>query len=171
MGLTFMPEAQGIKYNSLQRAGEPGTGWPHARHDPWPGSASFWLVAFYMVLFLIRPWEEMYPWMAVFPIERTFAILAIATVVLGGQFWFQFTGQTTTILAFLGAVSLSAMLGLDPANSWDQEYKYITVLVWYFLLTSVIRTPVRVAGHGDMVAVRVRIIHAQGVMGISLWAA
>ena len=136
-----MPEAQGIKYNSLQRAGEPGTGWPHARHDPWPGSASFWLVAFYMVLFLIRPWEEMYPWMAVFSIERTFAILVIATVVLGGQFWFQLTGQTLAILAFLGAVSLSAMLGLDPAKSGDQLYKYITVLVWYFLLTSVIRTP------------------------------
>ena len=94
-----------------------------------------------MVLFLIRPWEEMYPWMAVFPIERIYAILAIATVVLGGQFWFQFTGQTTTILAFLGAVSLSAMLGLDPAHSWDQLYKYITVLIWYFLFNSVIRTP------------------------------
>ena len=99
------------------------------------------MVAFYMVLFLIRPWEEMYPWMAVFPIERTFAILAIATVVLGGQFWFQFTGQTTTLLAFLGAVSLSAMLGIEPAKSWDQLYIYATVVIWYFLFNSVIRTP------------------------------
>ena len=60
------------------------------------------MVAFYMVLFLIRPWEEMYPWMAVFPIERTFAILAIATVVLGGQFWFQLTGQTWPSWRFSG---------------------------------------------------------------------
>jgi hypothetical protein len=141
MGLTSMPQAEAIKYGSLQRAGELVTGWPHVRHDPWPRSASFWMVAFYMALFLIRPWEEMYPWMGVFPIERTFAILAVVTVVFGGQFWFQLTGQTTAILAFLGAVSLSAMLGLDPANSWQEEYKYFTVLIWYFLLNSVIRTP------------------------------
>jgi hypothetical protein len=99
------------------------------------------MVAFYMALFLIRPWEELYPWMAVFPIERTFAGLAIVTIVLGGRLWFRLTGQTTTILAFLGALSLSAMVGLDPASSWTELYRYITVVIWYFLFNSVIRTP------------------------------
>src|SRR5208337_1965926 len=108
MQLTPMPAAKAIDRDSQRRAHELGAWQDRARHDPWPRTASFWMVAFYMVLFLIRPWEVLYPWMAVFPIERTFAILAIATVVLGGQFWFQLTGQTTMILAFLGAVSLSA---------------------------------------------------------------
>ena len=149
MELNLMPDAEAVKYDSRQQAGQPGTSWLLACHNPWPRSASFWMVAFYMVLFLIRPWEVLYPWMADYPIERTFAILTIATIVhgtiativLGGHFWFRFTGQTMTILAFLGAVSLSALYGLDPANSWDQLYKYITVLVWYFLFNSVIRTP------------------------------
>ena len=166
MELNFMPDAEAIKYDSRQRAGQPGTSWLLACHDPWPRSASFWMVAFYMALFLIRPWEVLYPWMAVYSIEFTFAILTIATIVLGGHFWFRFTGQTMTILAFLGAVSLSALYGLDPANSWDQLYKYITVIVWYFLFNSVIRTPRALFGHGDMVAVRVGIIHAQGVRGM-----
>jgi O-antigen ligase len=141
MQLTSLPQAEAIEYDSLQRAGELGGRWPHARHDPWPRSASFWMVACYMVLFLIRPWELLYPWMEAFPIERTFAILVIATVVLGGQSWFKFTGQTTTILAFLGALSLSAMLGLEPAKSGEELYKYITVVAWYFFLNSVVRTP------------------------------
>ena len=141
MGLTFMPEAKAIKYNSLQRAGQPGTGWPHARHDPWPRSASFWMVAFYMVLFLIRPWEEMYPWMAVFPIERTSRSSRSPRSSSEASSGSSSRARRLAILAFLGAVSLSAMLGLDPANSGDPLYKYITVLVWYFLLTSVIRTP------------------------------
>jgi O-antigen ligase len=102
---------------------------------------SFWVVASYMALFLIRPWEVLFPWMAEFPIERTVAILALATVILSGQFWFRLTGQTATILALLGAVTFSATRGLDPDTSWNEVYKYFTVVAWYFLLNSVMRTP------------------------------
>jgi O-antigen ligase len=141
MQLTLMPRADAIASDSPQRAGGLGARPQQAHHDPWPTSLSFWMVAFYMALFLIRPWEILFPWMAVFPIERTVAIFTIATVILGGQFWFRLTGQTVTILAFLGAVTLSAMLGLDPSTTADELYRYITVLAWYFLLNSVMRTP------------------------------
>ncbi|MHB1558795.1 MAG: O-antigen ligase family protein [Isosphaeraceae bacterium] len=99
------------------------------------------MVAFYMALFLVRPWEVLFPWMAEFPVERTFAILTIAAVFLGGRFWFQFTGQAMALLGFLTVVILSAPLGLDTQKSMSELYKYMTVVIWFWLLNSVIRTP------------------------------
>src|SRR5262249_33051989 len=61
--------------------------------------------------------------------------------ILSGRFWFRLTGQTVTILALLAAVSLSAVRGLDLSGSWGELYIYFTVLAWYFLLNSVMRSP------------------------------
>ncbi len=113
----------------------------HIPGEPPPPSAAFWMVAFYMALFLVRPWEVLFPWMAEFPIERTFAILTILAVLLGGHFWFQLTGQAMTLLGFLAVVILSATLGLDVEKSAYELYRYCTVLIWFWLFGAVIRTP------------------------------
>ena len=143
MRLTLTPEAEAIEHGSLQGTGELGTWGEHAGQDPWPSSLAFRMVAFYMALFLIRPWETLFPWMDVVPLERIFVILTVATVVFSGQLWFRLTGQTVTILAVLATVSLSALLGMDPATSGIELYKFITVVCWYVLLNSAIRTPRR----------------------------
>ena len=51
----------------------------------WSRSLGLWMVAIYIVLFLIRPWEILSPWLASFRFERMYAISMICVVVVMGR--------------------------------------------------------------------------------------
>src|SRR4051812_42896358 len=76
-----------------------------------PRSFAYRMSALYLALFVIRPWELMYPWLATISFERIFAVCTLAALLAGGHLWFQLTAQTSTVLATFAAVVISAQLG------------------------------------------------------------
>jgi len=96
---------------------------------------------FWMALFIIRPWEVLLPELGEWHFERLYALAAVALVVFSGKLRFCNSLQTTGVLVFLLALTVSAALALDTAVAWEELYKYATLVVFYFILLSVIRTP------------------------------
>jgi hypothetical protein len=99
------------------------------------------MAAFYVALFIIRPWEEMLPLLGDLHFERFYALAMIGVVLLTSKFRNVFTLQTASVLIFLGALTLSAALALDSTVAWDPWYVYATLVAFYFVLLLVIRTP------------------------------
>jgi len=119
-----------------------GSHWPdRLRSGIWPQSLSLWLTAFWIVLFIIRPWEMLFPQLGEYRLERVYALTVIAIVVCQGQLRLCNSFQTTAVLAFLSALLLSWLAAFEPPVAWVEMYKYITLVVFYFVLLSVIRTP------------------------------
>src|SRR2546423_11355097 len=107
----------------------------------WPRRPAVWMAAFYVALFIIRPWEEMLPLLGELHFERFYALAMIAAVLLTSKFRNVLTLQTIGVLVFLGALTLSAVLALDVTVAWDPWYVYVTLVAFYFVLILVIRTP------------------------------
>jgi len=107
----------------------------------WPQSISLWMVAFYIALFIIRPWEKLLPWLGSFHFERIYASCMIIVVFLTWRDRFRMSFQTVTIGFFFVGVVLSALFAINPSLSWNPLYEYTTLIIIYFILLLVIRTP------------------------------
>ena len=107
----------------------------------WPRSGPVWLIAFWIALLIIRPWERLLPSLEPLHVERIFAILASSVVVGCGLFRFCSSFQTTGILLWFLALVLSFALAISPSLAWDGLYVYFTLFVFYFVILSVTRTP------------------------------
>jgi len=99
------------------------------------------MAAFYVALFIIRPWEEMVPFLGQVHFERFYALAMVGVVLLNSRFHGLFTQQTASVLVLLAALTLSTVLALDTTLAWDPWYVYVTLIVFYFVLVLVIRTP------------------------------
>ena len=107
----------------------------------WSRSLGLWMVAAYIGLFIVRPWEVIAPWLGDLRFEKCYAILMIVVVAMTGRRW-KPTAQCLGVLAFLSAVACSAVFAWNSALSWVPLYRYATVAVTYFLIVSVIRKSV-----------------------------
>jgi O-antigen ligase len=110
----------------------------------WPTSPAIWAAAIYMALFLIRPWETLFPWLAAIPFERFYVVGMIAVVASTRGVRLPVDFQTRAVLLFLTSLVLSAIFAFSPTLAWnasDGLYVYITLVVFYFILVSVVRTP------------------------------
>ncbi|NQT13915.1 MAG: O-antigen ligase family protein [Planctomycetes bacterium] len=107
----------------------------------WPRSTALWMGVFWMALFVIRPWEVLFPELGAWHVERLFALAAVGVVVFSGKLRFCASVQTTGVLGFLLALTVSTAFALDTALAWEELYTYATLVVFYFVLLSVIRTP------------------------------
>jgi O-antigen ligase len=111
------------------------------RRGMWPRSLPLWMTAFYVALFIIRPWEYLIPELGKIHFERNYAIFMIIVVLLGRKNPFRMTFQTIAVLLFIGALGISSFFAWDPTLSWKPMYVYLTLLVFYFILLLAIRTP------------------------------
>lgn len=107
----------------------------------WPRSYTVWIVAVWIALLIIRPWEVLFPSWGSLHIERVYAIFAIAAVFLSGQLRFSPSFQTTGLLLLALGLGVSTACAVDPALAWDCFYVYLTIFAFYFVLLSVVRTP------------------------------
>ena len=112
----------------------------HREESFLPQSLAFWMAMIYLALFLLRPWEILFPGLKTIPVERIYAICMVIVVGLEG-FRLRWTSQTMAVLAFLGAVVLSWVFAYRPLYAENGCYIYLTVVVFYFVLLSVIRSP------------------------------
>lgn len=105
-----------------------------------PSSIGVWVVALYIVLFLIRPWEVLMPGLQALRIERLYGLMMIVVVFLTGR-RVGMTRQTVAISLFGLAAALSAARAWDVSYAWPTLYQYATVVVMYYLILAVCREP------------------------------
>jgi len=105
----------------------------------WPRSVALWMAAFYVALFVIRPWEELFPWLGIIHFERIYAICMIIAVLFTKKKSFQITFQTFAVIIFLCGIGLAGFFSIDPSLSWEPFYEYCSLVVFYFILILVIR--------------------------------
>lgn len=118
------------------------SGWQDSlRSGIWPRSAALWMTVFWLALFIIRPGEILFPSLAEWHVERLWALAIIAVVVTFGMVRLCPSFQTNAVLLFLAALIVSSLCSLDGSAAWEELYKYIVLVVFYFVLLSVIRTP------------------------------
>jgi len=97
------------------------------------------MVGFYIALFVIRPWEKLVPQLGELRIERVYAIAMIAAVTFEG--WrFRWSRQSVAVIGFFAAIAMSSVMALQTELAWDPFYKYATLVVFYFVLLSVVRS-------------------------------
>lgn len=111
------------------------------RSGIWPRSVALWMTVLWMALFIIRPWERLFPELADWNVERTWALAVIAIVAASGILRLCNSFQTTAVLMFFAALTISSLGAADGSAAWEELYKYITLVIFYFILLSVIRTP------------------------------
>lgn len=129
------PDCIALGYRGLTRSGE------QLKNGVWPQSLPLWMAAFYVALFIIRPWEQLFPLLGAIHFERVYALCMIAVVFFSRKkSQFHINSQDTSILLFLGALLLSCFFALNPSLAWDQLYIYLTIVVFYLILRLVIRT-------------------------------
>lgn len=121
-------------YSDQTIPGAPNQGWV-------PRSFALWMTAGYVALFILRPWEGVLSAYQDFHLERYYALCMIVVVMLSGGFRLELNLQTSAILALMAALGLATAdaIRVDPA--FDKYYEFLTVIVCYFVLVSVIRTP------------------------------
>jgi len=107
----------------------------------WPEPLSLWMAVFWLALFIIRPWEVLFPELEPLHVERVWALLTVAVVFGSGKLRLCNSFQTTAVIVFLLALGFSSMFAGDHAAAREVLYKYVTLVVFYFILLSVIRTP------------------------------
>ena len=111
------------------------------RNGIWPRSAALWIAVGWIALDIIRPWEIMLPELAPLHVARLYALGMIAVVICSGKFRWCRSPQTTGVLLFLAALAASWCFAGNSAAAYDEWYKYATLVAFYFVLLSVIRTP------------------------------
>lgn len=107
----------------------------------WPRSITLWMVAFCMAFAIIRPWEILIPSLRELRFERTYILCMIVAVFLSDKNQFRMRFETVAVLLFLGALALSVLFAKDWSLGWASLYQYLTIVIFYFVLITVIRNP------------------------------
>lgn len=106
----------------------------------WPRAVVLWLTAGYMALFIIRPWEQLFPYLGVIHFERLYAIVMIAAVFLSRRTRLNMGFQSISVLIFLGALGIASFAARHPSLAWEPLYEYATIVMFFFVLLSVVRS-------------------------------
>lgn len=104
------------------------------RHGIWPVSRTVWMAALYIVLFVIRPWEELFPWLAVIRFERLYAVVMVLAILFGGSGHVKVTRQVMAVAGFFAALTVSTVFAFDTALAFDKLLEYLNILVFYWVL-------------------------------------
>ena len=107
----------------------------------WPRSFIYWLSLFYMALFIIRPWEKLFPWLGVFHFEKIYAIFMIFSVFLSHGNRISFDSQTKSVIVLFLSIFISAIFAVNPSLGMPVVYKYLTLVIFFFIILAVIQTP------------------------------
>ena len=103
---------------------------------------AFWMAAVYLALFIIRPWELLFPSLGMIRFERMYAIAMIVAVAAScGLRPFLGSKTTMAVFSFLAAICVSGLFALDPSLATEGIYTYVTLVVFYVVILSVVRTP------------------------------
>jgi len=123
-----------IEYDDTMVQGKPASG-------VLPRSLALWAAAIYVALFIIRPWEKLFPSLAPLHFERICALVMIGIVMMTRGFRIRGDSQTIAVMLFFLAVGMSWAGAWNPDLGGQSFYVYFTLVVFYFVLVSVITSP------------------------------
>ena len=110
-------------------------------HVIWPRSIPFWMAVFYLIIFIIRPWEQLFPWLQTIRLEKIYGIFMIIVAILWGNKYALANRQTFVVVLFFLSIIISAVFAVNPSIAWDSVYFYMTIVAFYFVISMVIRSP------------------------------
>lgn len=113
------------------------------RKGIWPASNAFWFSCFYIAVFVIRPWEKLFPWLQAVRFERSFVIVLLVVVLADRGFRIIFERQTIAFMGLISALTICTASAVDPTVAWEGSsglYTYLTTAFGFFLFLSVVRT-------------------------------
>ncbi len=112
------------------------------RNGIWPRSIPLWMAAIYVALFIIRPWEVLFPTLGTIHFERIYFIsFLLITFFSAKRQPVGLNSQSIAVILFLLAIGISGIFAYNPSLSWNPFYISSTLVLFYFLLTIVIRSP------------------------------
>ena len=79
------------------------------RRGIWPRSTTVWLAALYLALFIVRPWERLFPELGEFSFERWMVITMVIVVLVVRGASLELSRQQISAFTLLLAVSISAL--------------------------------------------------------------
>jgi hypothetical protein len=101
------------------------------------GILMLYMVFGYLVLFIIRPFEN-WRFLGAIHIERIYGIFMLAGFLLSSHKRSIRSPQTTAVVAFLGAIGLSLVFSYRSQLAWPEFYKYCTLVVFYVVILGTI---------------------------------
>ena len=99
------------------------------------------MAVIYLAAFVIRPWEMLAVEWAEYRPEYYLGLTAGLVVLLSGRLRINAGLSSYAVYAFLAALGIATMFSLNPDVSFNRLYLAATVVVFYVILISVIRTP------------------------------
>ena len=79
----------------------------------WPRSAAVWVAAVYLALFVIRPWEMLFPELGEIAFERWMVISTVLLILLLRGPSIDLSRQKVAVLALFGAVAASTITAVS----------------------------------------------------------
>lgn len=107
----------------------------------WPKPFVFWAVVFYIGLFIIRPWEKLFPELGPLRFERISVMAIMAIVAMRRGVFVRLTFQNIAMIFLFVAVYLSGKLGFDPATSEQEVTEFFGFMLIFFLIQKAVRSP------------------------------
>jgi O-antigen ligase len=123
-----------IEYDDTIVRGKPDSG-------VLPRSLALWAAAVYVAIFIIRPWEKLFPSLAPLHFERICALGMIGIVMMTRGFRLRGDLQTVAVVLFFLVLGMSWVCAWNPDLGGESFYVYFTLVVFYFVLVSVITSP------------------------------
>ncbi len=111
------------------------------RSEIWPRKRIIWVVAIYLALFIIRPWELLFPELADIRFERLMVLFVLGMTALSCGISIRMTMQSVAMLLLLTAVWVSSLFAYVPEMAAKELTEFIGITISFFVLLKVIRTP------------------------------
>lgn len=93
-----------------------------------------------MMIFILRPWEQLLPWLGDIHFERITALILIITIIISHKKQYRFSVQSLLILFFFLALGLSSIFAWDFELSKEPFSVYRNLVVFYFIIFFAIRS-------------------------------
>lgn len=84
----------------------------------------------YMAIFLIRPWERLYPSLQAVALEKVIALVVLVRVVVGKGNRFKMNRAVIGTVAFLFCIAVATAMSCDPGVSWIELSKVLKYSVY-----------------------------------------
>ncbi len=100
------------------------------------------LLLIYIFLFIIRPWEILFPEMGAINFEKFYFIFMLLVLFGSRQKRpFEIDLQSFTVFTFCLSLFISYFFSINSAMAWPPLYKYLTLVALYIVMIMAIRSP------------------------------
>jgi hypothetical protein len=101
----------------------------------WPRSAALWMAVAWLALFIIRPWEVMFPWLSGWSFERIYVLMTVSVVLATGKLRVRSSFQTIGLLVFFFTLLISSLCGMEPETTNDRIWIHLIHVAFFFFFS------------------------------------